>query len=466
MNRLAVRLTMAILLVTWIVLAIVAYVVNQSVDASFRQYVGARNSAIFDAALIGELQSYYAANGAWAGADALLPVAGRGMGERRGHGGMQAYVAAPDGTIMAATDESWLGRRIDDIAAAQTVPLEVNGVSVGMLGQQTPAAGALGRAEQAFTDQVGQSLLAIGLLATLVALALGLLLAYWLARPIQRLAERIGRLTSAQLGEPVPVEGSSEVRQLATSFNAMSRRLADGERLRRQMTSDIAHELRTPISVLRGHLEAMMDGVYPLDVERLAVGYDQTLHLARLVEDLRLLTQAEAGRLPLQLAATGPASLVEEAAARFDPLAQDAGILLQNEIAPRLPEVEVDVGRMQQVFDNLLTNALRHTARGGTIRITAEQAPLHALAQLPTCSGSYVRFNVSNSGDLPPAHIEHIFDRFWRGEDARQSDSSGSGLGLAITRQLVLLHRGSIAAHSAGGMTTFCVDLPAHIVPA
>lgn len=465
MNKLWVRLTAAILLVTWIVLAIVAYVVNESVDAGFRQYVGARNSAIFDAAFIAELQSYYATNGSWTGADVLLPMAGHGMGERRGRGGMQSFIAGTDGDIVAATDATWLGRNIDDIAAAQTVPLEVNGLTVGLLGQQAPAAGALGRAEQAFTDQVSQALLAIGLLATLVALGLGLLLAYWLASPLQRLAERIRRLTSEQLGEPVPVEGPSEVRQLASSFNAMSQRLADGERLRRQMTSDVAHELRTPISVLRGHLEAMMDGIYPLDAEHLAVAYDQTLHLNRLVEDLRLLTQAETGRLPLHLAAVSAAMLVEEAAARFDPLAQDSGIVVQSQAAPGLPLVQVDAGRMRQVFDNLLTNALRHTQPGGTIRITAENAPAHSPGDIPARPNDCVRFDVSNSGDLPPEHIEHLFDRFWRGDDARQSDAGGSGLGLAITRQIVLLHQGTIAVHSAKGTTTFSVDLPTFMPP-
>ncbi len=455
MNKLWVRLTAAILLVTWIVLAIVAFVVYQSVDASFRQYVGARNSVLFDPTLIADLQAYYTANGTWAGVEDLLPVMGRGLGERRGRGGMQSFVAAPDGLIVAATDASWLGSSVDGIGPVETVPLTVSGTAVGLLGQQAPGAQALGRAEQAFTEQVSRALLVIALVASLVALALGLLLAYWLARPIQRLAERIRHLTSAQLGEPVPVEGPSEVRQLATSFNNMSQRLGDGERLRRQMTSDIAHELRTPVSVLRGHLEAMMDGVYPLDAERLAVAYDQTIHLARLVEDLRLLTQAETGRLPLQLSAVAPAALVAEAVARFTPLAQDAGIVLDSQAEPGLPAVQVDAGRMQQVFDNLLTNALRHTQPEGTIRVSAAHAQ----------GSTGVRFAVSNTGDLPPEHIEHLFDRFWRGDDARQSDAGGSGLGLAITRRLVLLHHGTIAVHSANNTTTFTIELPCNLFP-
>lgn len=453
------RLTAAILVVTWTVLAIVAFVINQAVDTSFRQYVGARNAALFEPAEITDLQAYYGANGTWAGAEPLLPAMGRGMGERRGGGGMQTFVASPDGVILAATNPELIGKNLDAGEIAQTLPLEVAGTTVGLLGRQAPGEQVLGRAEQAFSGQVGQALFGVGLVASLVAMALGLLLALWLAQPLQRLADHIRRMTSAQLGAPVPVEGPTEVQQLATSFNTLSARLAAGERLRQQMTSDVAHELRTPVSVLRGHLEAMMDGVYPLDAEHLAVAYDQTIHLARLVEDLRLLTQAESGRLPLEPAAADPATLIAEAAARFAPLAQDAGLALEHDAASGLPPVMVDRVRIQQIFDNLLTNAVRHTEEGGAIRMAA------ALTFLPAPDSGVprrgVRFSVSNSGNLPPEHIEHLFDRFWRGSDAREADTGGSGLGLAITRQLVLRHGGAIAAVAEGGVTTFIIDLPA-----
>ena len=453
MNRLWVRLSAAILLVAWIVLAVAALAVHQAVDASFRQYVGARNLDAFDGAVVEELQRYYAEQGDWTGAEPLLPVMGRGMGERRGRGGMQSFIADTGGRIVAATDPGLVGRTLAEIGDYQDTPLLVGGVEVGLLGQQTPAAQALGRAEEAFIAQISQALLFTAVAATLLALVLGLLFAFWLARPLGRLAQRIGGLAAAELGEPVAVEGPREVRQLAVAFNTMSQRLAEGERLRRQMTGDIAHELRTPVTVLRGHLEAMVDGVYPLDGERLAVAYDQTLHLGRLVEDLRLLTQAESGRLALQRSAAAPALLVQEAAARFAPLAQDAEIALESAAEDGLPAVQVDGGRMRQVFDNLLTNALRHTPAGGRITIAA--------ARGEAC----VRFTVSNSGALAPEHVQHIFDRFWRGDDARRADAGGSGLGLAITRQLVVLHGGAIRAESGSGVTTFVVELPCNLSP-
>ena len=192
-----------------------------------------------------------------------------------------------------------------------------------------------------------------------------------LTQPLRQLAGRLALWTPATVGEQVPVEGSAEVRQLADEFNAMSQRLAAAEQVRQQMAADVAHELRTPVTVLRGHLEAMLDGVYPLDVEHVAVAYEQTLHLSRLVDDLRLLTQAEAGRLPLKLEALAPGDLVAQSIARFEPLAQDAGIALHGDAASGLPSIEGDRARLLQVFDNLLINALRHTAADGAISLSA-----------------------------------------------------------------------------------------------
>lgn len=191
-----------------------------------------------------------------------------------------------------------------------------------------------------------------------------------------------------------------------------------------------------------------MDGVYPLDVEHVAVAYEQTLHLSRLVDDLRLLTQAEAGRLPLVIKPTSPASLVTQTIARFEPLAQDAGIALASEVASDLPMIQVDHARLFQVFDNLLINALRHSAADGRICM---HALLHSDA---------VRFIVSNSGEIDAETAAHLFDRFWRADGARSRDAGGSGLGLAISRQIVLLHGGSIDVESSDGETRFIIDLP------
>ena len=251
------------------------------------------------------------------GAESLLPGSGRGQGEGRDRGA-QSYVADADGVIRAATSPEWVGQHMATIRATRQVPLRLNGDLVGWLGQQTPGLEMLDAAQQGFSEQVRRGLLLTGLLSAGVAMALGGLLAYSLARPLRDLARHMGDLAAEQVGEPVPMQGPREVRDLAAAFNDLSGRLAAVEAQRRRMASDVAHELRTPVTVLRGHLEAMMDGVYPLDAEHLAVAYDQTLHLARLVADLQLLTRAEAGRLTLdlQLADRPPSSWLPPTASR------------------------------------------------------------------------------------------------------------------------------------------------------
>ncbi len=459
MNRLWVRLAFAFVLVTWIVLAIVAFVVYRSVESSFNQYVRDRDAAILGADWAADLAAYYAATGAWQGAEPLLPAsgpaagAGHGAGanaNRAGRGGVQSFIATPGGLIVVATNPDWVGQSMGAIGLSSSTPIRIDGVTVGILGQQSMASQALAAAEQRFTDQLNSGLLGIVLSSTVAALALGVALAHTLARPLERLAQRIAAPSAWALGAQAPVEGPTEVRAIAHAFNAMSAQLAAGEAQRRQMSSDIAHELRTPVTVLRGHLEAMMDGVYPLDAPHVATAYDQTLHLARLVDDLRLLTQAEGGRLPLHPQPTAPAALMDAAVARFAPLAEDAGVVLTQACAEALPAVAVDVDRMQQVLDNLLTNALRHTAPGEEIALTVE----------PGAQG--VRFVVANRGHIPPEQLAHLFDRFWRADEARQRDASGSGLGLAITRQLVILQHGAIRAESGDGWTRFLIDLPVH----
>ncbi|HHY58928.1 MAG TPA: HAMP domain-containing protein [Chloroflexi bacterium] len=446
MNKLWVRLSLGFLVLTWAVLGVVALVVYNSVQTSFRAYVSERDAALFGSPLIDDLVNYYRTAGSWEGVTALLgqPGHGRGAGGR----GPQTFIATPDHVIVAATDAAWVGQKLEAIGASRTTPLLLDGQVIGILGQQTPGEQALEAAEARFVEQVNWGLIWAGGVTTLLALGLGVLLAFSLTRPLQLLAMRLARWTAATVGEQVPVEGSAEVRQLATEFNAMSQRLADAEAVRQQMATDVAHELRTPVTVLRGHLEAMMDGVYPLDVEHVAVAYEQTLHLNRLVEDLRLLTQAEAGRLPLKFELLAPDELLQQAATRFAPLAQDAGVNLVDAADAALPSIRADRGRLLQVFDNLLTNALRHTPAGGVIRLHATQ----------TAGG--VRFVVANTGEIDAETAAHLFDRFWRADEARSRDAGGSGLGLAITRQLVRLHQGEIRVEAGEGETRFVIELP------
>jgi signal transduction histidine kinase len=310
---------------------------------------------------------------------------------------------------------------------------------------------ALDRAQQQFLDDVSDALILTAGVSIALALSFGVLFAWALTRPLRYLQQSATSIARGDLGTQMPVVGTSEFREVAGAFNRMSAALAESQTVRQRMTSDIAHELRSPVSVMRGQLEAMMDGVFPLNTEQLAVVYDQTLHLGRLIEYLRTLTRAEADRLPLSFAAVDPAALVQRVTTDFAPLAQDQGIVLTATSAPNLPSIRADADRLRQVLANLLANALRYTPAGG--RVTVETS----------VQGMSVRVAVCDTGPgLTPEQAAHVFERFYQTDEARRRDESGSGLGLAIAQELVRLHQGRIWVESTVGQgSRFIFEIPA-----
>ncbi len=462
MNRLWVRLAGAFLAVALLAVIGVAIVVNRATESSFRSYVGRQNMVGGNPGLPAALEAHYAASGSWAGAETLLPGqhgsqspgqgAGRGAGQAAGRasGGPGYLLAAPDGQIVAANDAAEVGRALTGDERERAITLAVDGRTIGYLTRSGVEAQALDRAQQSFLDEVSGALVVAALVAIALALLLALILAWALLRPLAALRQSAAAIARGDLGAQMAVTGPTEYRAVASAFNRMSAALAESNALRQRMTSDIAHELRAPVSVMRAQLEAMLDGVFPLNADQLAIVYDETLHLGRLIEDLRTLTRAEAGRLPLNLAPVDPAALAQRLATEFLPLAQDQQIALDAAIAPDLPPIQADADRLRQVFSNLLANALAHTPSGGRITVSAQQI------------GAVVRFGVADTGPgLTPEQAAHVFERFYRTDDARQRDQGGSGLGLAIAHELVRLHGGRIAVSSAlGAGSTFTFEIP------
>jgi len=459
MNRLWVRLALGFLIVAWLAIGLLALVVRVTTEERFRNYLQQRDSALLDAVMIGDLEAYYAQYGTWEGAEALLPGnrgggGNDGAGNQQGRGwgasrGSQVFIADPSGTVIVSTDPARAGEQLDDDTLAAATRLEVDGAQVGWLAQETPGTQALGEAEDRFLDDTTFSLGVAALGAALLSVTLGMVIAWQLTRPLRTLREAAHDLAAGELGRQVQTNGTAEISELGAAFNRMSRDLAAGQHMRQRMAANIAHELRTPVSVLRGHLEAMLDGVFPLDSQHLAVAYDRTIHLARLVDDLRLLTRAEAGQLSLNRVVIPADKLARQAVESFGPLALDSQVTLEHTISDGLPAVRVDVDRLQQVLGNLLTNALRHTPPGGTIALDVARV------------GGHVRFAVCNTGEgLTPEQAAQVFTPFWRAEDARERDNGGSGLGLAITQTLVELHGGQIRVDSAANTVTFTFELP------
>jgi two-component system sensor histidine kinase BaeS len=242
------------------------------------------------------------------------------------------------------------------------------------------------------------------------------------------------------------VRGPGDVRRLASAFNEMAERLQTNEERRRRLMADVAHELRTPMTVIRGHAEGALDGVYEPDRAHLARIVEETDLMARLLDDLQTLSMAEAGVLNLHRERVDVGGLVEDALSAMRVRANAAGVSLVRAVPDDLPQPEVDRLRVGQVLSNLISNALRYTPAGGTVTLRAER------------HGSGVALSVADTGSgIPPEELPHVFDRF-----AKSSDSGGSGLGLAIAKQLVEAHGGTISAASEPGRgTTMRITLPA-----
>jgi signal transduction histidine kinase len=267
-----------------------------------------------------------------------------------------------------------------------------------------------------------------------------------MAAPIGEVMEAADRVAGGDYATRVQVRGPGEVGRLASSFNQMTERLQANETQRRALLADVAHELRTPLSVIRGSVEGMLDGVYPPDEAHLAPVLEETAVMARLLDDLQTLSTAEAGVLRLHRERLDPVALAQDAAAAFRSRADRAGVGLDCRAAGPVPDVDVDQVRIGEVLANLLTNAIRHTPPGGSVQVVVGPAP------------AGVAFAVSDTGPgIDARDLPHVFDRF-----VKSADSGGAGLGLAIARSLVEAHGGRITAESVPGQgTTMRFVLPA-----
>ena len=470
MGKLWVRLTLAFSLVTLIGVAAVALLANRQVSADFRSYVA--QSQLQDSPLIAELRDYYATDRGWDGVGNLLSdfaSARRGM---LGRGGPSILLVGADGRVVATSAGAQPGERLAQADLQAATPLVVDGQTVGAVLVRAGAGAAMSPAGQQFLARVNWALLQAGLLAGALGLLLGLLIARGLAAPLSRLASAARRIAQGRLDERVPLDGAAEGADAARAFNEMAASLEQAEQLRQRMIADIAHELRTPLTVIQGNLRALLDGVYPLEQSEIATIYDETLLLSRLVGDLRELAQAESGQLALEVRPVEVEPLVRGALAPFEAAAAERGVALRAELPGELPPVQADPGRVCQVLQNLVANALRYTPSGGRITLTAciddEQSTTGHQSQCVVSPPLAVVFQVSDTGQgIAAADLPHVFERFWRADRSRSREGGGSGLGLAIARQIVVAHGGEIGVSSAPGTgSQFWFRLPlATLVP-
>lgn len=319
----------------------------------------------------------------------------------------------------------------------EKIAVEVNGETIAWILPDTAFAFRLSPQEELFLQR---TTLAIGLAAAagvLVALGIGFFLAGGLLKPIRLLTRASKSLSQGNLDQQVPVTSGDELGQLTVTFNQMSADLLQADQQRKRLTADITHDLSTPLQIISGYIEMLEEGEATLTPQRIAIIKTEIEHLRRLVGDLTTLSQVEAGGLDMHIEPVRPAALLERVFQAFEPIARRQGVTLSLNAPAHIPPIQMDEGRMEQVFMNLLENALRFTPRDGFIELGAQ-------------AGDDIRLWVKDNGaGIDRDDLPFVFDRFYRADKSRTT-AGKMGLGLAICKALVNAQGGVISAESAG----------------
>jgi signal transduction histidine kinase len=351
---------------------------------------------------------------------------------------------APDGTLTI-TRTNAAGRTRELIRGPQMIVRNASGGTAGSIFILPSHQDALPQPMRS----LDRSFFWIFLGATLFGIAMAIAIARWISVPVERLTAAARRMESGDLAVRVEPAGGAELAELAHGFNAMAAALDRNEEQRKRMVSDVAHELRAPLTNIRCELESMQDGLTAPTPERIASLHEETMHLAHLVDDLQDLALAEAGRLEIDAQPVAVAALAKRAAAGMEMRAREHGVTIRVEGADDVV-VLADARRTVQILTNLLANAVAHMEKPDDVRISWEQ------------SGSEAIIRVIDSGSgIAADELPRIFERFYRVDVSRSRSTGGAGLGLSIVRQLVAAQGGRVWAESAVGVgSTFSFTLP------
>ncbi|HEX9921908.1 MAG TPA: ATP-binding protein [Anaerolineae bacterium] len=483
MHSLWLKLMGAFALVILVGTGLIIFLAGRATTGQFELYV-TQTGQQWVARLAPLLADHYARAGSWAGVDAVLRnpwiagaavpgpprqdrmgdedwMGGMGEGMMDGMGGWSEHgqqggqqesgmmrddnmwaisgnrliLTNADMVVVADTANALVGTQLPADDLARGMPITLGEQRVGTLfvtpfdAPATPAGDFLGA--------VNRSVLWAGLAAGGVALVLGSVLFFQIVRPLRSLSTAAQGIAQGDLSRRAHVGAQDEVGRVALTFNHMVESLQRYAAERQNMIADIAHELRTPLSVIQSNLEAMVDGVLPASPEELTSLHQETLLLNRLISDLRTLSLAEAGQLRLEKQPVDPGALVRQVGERLRLRAEEKNISLEIQAAADLPEIQADPERLTQVITNLVDNALRYTPAGTRVTVAAQPAP------------GGIELLVSDTGPgIPPEELPHVFDRFWRVEKSRNRATGGSGLGLAIVKQLIEAHGGQVQVKS------------------
>lgn len=438
-RSLRVRLLIAFALLVVLAVGTVAIFASYTTTSKFQRYLRHGQNVLEDRLALG-LAVHYTHARDWAEVQPLVEQIGRMTGGR-------VILTDEDGMVVGDSNEELLGRSLEQSSAKQGYPIKVRSRVVGTLYLNPPRRGPV---EEAFLASVKKSVVWAALIAGGAGIALTLWLSRRILRPVQALTVAARRMQSGDLDQQVSVSSKDEIGELAGAFNSMAAGLKKQEELRRHMVSDVAHELRTPLSNIRGYLEALREGLVEPTPSAISSLHEEALLLGRLVDELQDLTLAEAGQLTLNRQPLALEDISHKAIESVSQQAAAKGLKLRMGLPENLPLVNVDPQRMAQVLRNLLTNAINHTEAGGEIVVQAARQK------------SEIEVKVSDNGEgISPRDLPHIFERFYRADESRSRATGGSGLGLTIAKRIIEAHGGKIWAESKKGQgTTLTFTIP------
>ena len=465
------RLISAFILIILVALGTVAIVARYTTEQEVTSFLGHGGQVGLEN-LANNLEAYYAETGSWTSADEIISgPAGQGRGQGQGAGGngagsgniggnsSNAGVAASvddhvltdaSGQVLFSPVEGEVGAYLSEDLLSQAIVLEVSGEVVGYLFPESGIPTLPDDFEELLIERVNRASLLAAAISGGVAILLAMVFAAIILRPVRGLTWAVNKMGEGDLSQRVKVKGGGELAALGNTFNQMASSLEDAEERRRSLTADIAHELRNPLAIQRAHLEALQDGVYPLTMENLALIQEQNQQLTHLVDDLRTLALVDAGELSLNKRKVDLAEMGKETEARFAPQTAAKNIRFSVHSNVNALIVQGDRERLRQIQDNLMQNALRYTPENGWVSIQFRKQAGNAIV------------SVHNSGPaIPEEALAHLFERFYRGDKARDRASGGTGLGLAIARKLAEAHGGTLIGenHPEGGVV-FKLVLP------
>lgn len=429
--KLTAKLVLAFLFVSLLSSGLIALFTRAATDREFQKFISQR----YEKELAAQLQDYYREAGGWQDAEAPFNR------ERFPHGKTRPLffaIADEEGNIVVEGAGYRAGEKISPQTLKNGRALEVEGKTVGVLLFDAPPERS--PLEDEFIRRVGISIFLSALGALSAAFILGLILSRAITKPVLELTAATRDVAGGNLGRRVAVRSNDEIGELAASFNKMSADLERSLSLRKQMTADIAHELRTPLSLIIGHAEAVHDGVLPPSVENFEIIREEAERLEKLVNDLRTLSLADAGELSAEFQRADVNELLRDLRAHYLTPFSTKRLALELETDSAPLEANLDPMRIAQALSNILDNALRYAPEGGRVVLSARRIQ------------NEIEISVADNGEgVAPEEAARLFERFYRADEARAREDGGSGLGLAIAKSIVETHGGRIWAESEKG---------------